>query len=159
MALSQDLEGLLQKSRLCDAKNASENTAYRLNDDLLVLEHVNDSFSSLRHCVQMLLVSLVADVNDTTVELVLVCLLLHLLQPSFTVLSHKVVVLQIKVVFNHLFDLLGVELFPVVVLLDMFLLRIEDILRSWLVFFGFPVALRDLDIFPLGGDSSGHFMF
>jgi hypothetical protein len=83
-------------------------------------------------------------------ELVLGCLILELLNPRSLVFFHKVIVFKVEIIFKFFIQLLFVEVFPIVVLLDLLLLGLEDLLASGGdVFSWFPVAFGYVDIFPL----------
>ena len=89
----------------------------------------------------------------------LACFLFEFFHASLSQLLHGIVVFEVGIVLNHLLDLLCIEIFPVVILLDVFLLALEDVLSRWHVLFCLPVTLGHLYVFPFGCDSSCHRLY
>jgi hypothetical protein len=58
----------------------------------------------------------------------LLTFLLELGQSLRLVFLHEVVIFEIKIVFDSLIELLGIQVFPVVILLDIFLLVPKNVL-------------------------------
>lgn len=76
----------------------------------------------------MLRIRFVADLDDATVELVLVRLFFQLCHSGLSILIHEIVVIEVRVVLDHLLEFLALNFFPVVILCDAFLLVLENVL-------------------------------
>ena len=120
---------------------------------------MNDTFGALRHAINMLLIVLLRELYDTTLELVLLCSILHFLHALCSVLLHDIVILKVPIILDLLLNLLGVEIGIVVVGLDALLLVEEDLLRCWYVLARLPVAFCYLKVLPFRCDSSCHLYF
>lgn len=105
----------------------------------------------------MPLVPVLGDFDHTSGKFVLLAFFLELGKPLSLVLLHEIVIFQIKVILHRLVELLGVHVLPVVILLHLLLLVPKNVLGGGDVLSRLPIALFNVDIFPLCCHSSCHY--